>query len=1281
MFKAVRKRDICIILAMLLSALALFAWAEPGLSTLDNGAANESDGQWQVTTVDNTTTYVPRANGTNTFTLTADMIKKATVFYAASGDAAATNLTFNLNAAIDNSGAANSTFSFNLFGGGDGTTTAGDAEVTIIGGAGAKILGHPGVQNIYGGGQNSTIGGNTKVTLGGGSEISWTRVFAAGKNNRVGGDSILDVQGAWRVISNDTAFAAGPWVDDAKTGSVAGKAKLIMDNAGAKVNGVFTSGYAVKKDSKIFIGGAELIVRNGAAGAVHGGAYNLGTVVISNDVNIRIESADFWYSGATYVTPGSLALSNDAACNGGRSIILGNASVTIAGGRGLNNVFGAGSIQGCMGYDAIAGNSSITIEGNRGIAALTLIPGFGGAFGEGVYAGGSRVMSMGEAVVSKDATVTLKDITSFNGYRGTISGQGLNVNVDKNGQVNGISDYLGSVKGDSTLVFENVKTKEPLAASIKNFTKIKAARGSDFAIASAVAWKNGNLEIADGSKLTLFGPADFTRAKLIVKDGAKLVISGDLNAGSADISLEGSGSVEVSGKAVGAPKLTVTGTNSINVKAGAGSTMSFTGASVNGRVIERTLSINAEGGYAAARSLRLLPDALTLISGAQTRLNAVIEPADGGIPVTWSVSGAGVAEVSADAAIAHLTAAAEGTAVVTAAADGYTASCVVTVLPVKADRIKLSTTEHALVAGEKFTLQAEVLPEKAKDKEVVWSSGSPGTATVDASGEVTAVAAGTAAITATARDGGAKALCIVTVVPAEISVSSVTVNPSYIKMYVGETKDAKAEIYPANATDRIIAWSADSSSVSVDQTGRITALAAGRATVTAAAGGKSGAVEVITETRAVAASGISISAESLTLYTGQNGAVAASVLPASAADKNISWTLDKNDIIAQAGASDGTYSFTALKVGTVTLTASHGTYSKSCTVTVADRPLETIKAEKFELSAFSVKLGTSSVTKLTAKLTPPSANGTVIWETTSGDIAAVQSSSAGEAVIKAGSKPGIANITATFKGIGKETITAACTVTVEDLTAPVKASVTAEESKTLAANNTVTATTVPTTKQGDIKDEFVETAENGTYVVKEALIKKLSEVNGGAETTAAPAIAAVIPAAAADSPKLAVISLLTTGASLPKAANVGALSIFKLCTDGSFVQFKKAAKVTEMKNGTWLIKKAYDTQVLADDAVIDAAQTYEINIAVVDNDPMYDHDPTPGRIVDPTFFSSVRETPKPPTPDPDPTPNPTPDPQPTPGGSGSSGCSAGAGGIAMLAVAVVAAMRGRKTKR
>ncbi|MEG1825544.1 MAG: hypothetical protein RRY12_09365, partial [Cloacibacillus sp.] len=536
MFKAVRKRDIAIILAMLLSALALFAWAEPGLSTLDNGAANESDGQWQVTTVDNTTTYVPRANGTNTFTLTADMIKQATVFCAASGDAAATNLTFNLNAAIDNSGAANSSFSFNLFGGGDGTTTAGDAEVTIIGGAGAKILGHPGVQNIYGGGQNSTIGGNTKVTLGGGSEISWTRVFAAGKNNRVGGDSLLDVQGAWHVISNDTAFAAGPWVDDAKTGSVAGKAKLIMDNAGAKVNGIFTSGYAVKKDSKIFIGGAELIVRNGAAGAVHGGAYNLGTVVISNDVNIRIESADFWYPGATYVTPGSLALSNDAACNGGRSVILGNASVTIAGGRGLNNVFGAGAIQGCMGYDAIAGNSSITIEGDRGIAALTLVPGSGGAFGEGVYAGGSRVMGMGEAVVSKDATVTLKDITSFNGYRGTFSGQGYDISVDGSG-LPVPSDYIGSVKGDSTLVFENVKTKEPLAASIKNFTKIKAVRGSDLAIASAVVWKNGDLEIADGSKLTLFGPADFSGAKLIVKDGAKLVISGDLDAGGADIAL------------------------------------------------------------------------------------------------------------------------------------------------------------------------------------------------------------------------------------------------------------------------------------------------------------------------------------------------------------------------------------------------------------------------------------------------------------------------------------------------------------------------------------------------------------------------------------------------------------------------------------------------------------------------------------------------------------------------------------------------------------------------
>lgn len=74
--------------------------------------------------------------------------------------------------------------------------------------------------------------------------------------------------------------------------------------------------------------------------------------------------------------------------------------------------------------------------------------------------------------------------------------------------------------------------------------------------------------------------------------------------------------------------------------------------------------------------------------------------------------------------------------------------------------ITLNHTEASLVEGETLTLKATVSPDDATDKTVTWSSSNVAVATVE-NGVVTAVAAGTATITATAGDYSAT--CVVTV--------------------------------------------------------------------------------------------------------------------------------------------------------------------------------------------------------------------------------------------------------------------------------------------------------------------------------------------------------------------------------------------------------------------------------------------------------------------------------------------------------------------------------------
>jgi hypothetical protein len=95
-------------------------------------------------------------------------------------------------------------------------------------------------------------------------------------------------------------------------------------------------------------------------------------------------------------------------------------------------------------------------------------------------------------------------------------------------------------------------------------------------------------------------------------------------------------------------------------------------------------------------------------------------------------------------------------------------SITVKMQPKKVSSITLNKSSINLTIGSKQTLSvSSVSPDDAVDKSVTWSSDATGVATVNATtGEVTAVAEGTATITATANDGsGTTATCSVKVYP------------------------------------------------------------------------------------------------------------------------------------------------------------------------------------------------------------------------------------------------------------------------------------------------------------------------------------------------------------------------------------------------------------------------------------------------------------------------------------------------------------------------------------
>ena len=96
--------------------------------------------------------------------------------------------------------------------------------------------------------------------------------------------------------------------------------------------------------------------------------------------------------------------------------------------------------------------------------------------------------------------------------------------------------------------------------------------------------------------------------------------------------------------------------------------------------------------------------------------------------------------------------------------------------PVKVSGITLSQTSLTMtLKGQTASLTATVTPDNAANKNITWSSSDSSIATVNASGTVTAIANGTADITATAADGsGVSAKCSVTVrVPNNIKTIAI----------------------------------------------------------------------------------------------------------------------------------------------------------------------------------------------------------------------------------------------------------------------------------------------------------------------------------------------------------------------------------------------------------------------------------------------------------------------------------------------------------------------------
>lgn len=390
-------------------------------------------------------------------------------------------------------------------------------------------------------------------------------------------------------------------------------------------------------------------------------------------------------------------------------------------------------------------------------------------------------------------------------------------------------------------------------------------------------------------------------------------------------------------------------------------------------------------------SISVSPSSASLYVGQTKQLSASVSPSG---TASWSTSNSSVATVSSSGLV---TAKGSGTATITATANGKSASCTVTV---SNPTLTLTPTSASIFVGQTQQLTAKPSPSGT----VTWTTSSSDVATVSSSGLVTAVAEGTATITASCN--GVSKTSEITVIQPTITISPNTTQ----SIMIGETVQFIATPSPSGT----VTWSSSSPDrATITDTGLVTGVGSGPSTIKATCNGVSASCQVW-----VAVPEITLSQTELTLNVGKT----ATLVPtagnvAEGVTLTYNWTSD-NIAVATVDA-DGVV--TAVSEGTATIKATSNKGNASCTVIVLGDPTVSVKSSVLTLTFGNTS--TPSLIEVTLVNMPEDAH--VNWKSSDENVVTVESADAAHAsYYGAPSVERTAGALVTPVGPGSATITA-----------------------------------------------------------------------------------------------------------------------------------------------------------------------------------------------------------------------------------------------------------------
>lgn len=173
-----------------------------------------------------------------------------------------------------------------------------------------------------------------------------------------------------------------------------------------------------------------------------------------------------------------------------------------------------------------------------------------------------------------------------------------------------------------------------------------------------------------------------------------------------------------------------------------------------------------------------------------------------------------------------------------------------------------------------------------------------------------------------------------------VSVTGVTLNKIVLELYTRGSETLTATIAPTNATNKNVTWtSSDEAVATVDANGKVTAKSIGLAdiTVTTEDGGYTATCRVGVVRRPagdVSVTGVTLNKTTLKLSKGTSETLTATIAPANATNKKVTWT-SSDPAVATVDAS-GKVTGVAKGTATITVTTEDGGHTATCAVEVAD---------------------------------------------------------------------------------------------------------------------------------------------------------------------------------------------------------------------------------------------------------------------------------------------------------------------------------------------------------